>query len=284
MLTRRDLREEIAKVFQWREGTATGGSSTTVVDTSLLLFANDYWNGSHVLVLSADGAAPDGESRMVTDYVASTYTLNVLPSFSSNVEAGDTYQLYQNVTPDEINLAIARSCRGMEVATSLTPSTTQLDYQLTSAYGLQRKQQMTGVFVRAQNNLKTMPTRVFYWNLEDAEGLLTLRMPTLLTASDSFWITYTLDENSILSDTAEVNLPASLIRARVMVYCLEMVMARQGGPGLERWGQITSYWRDKLKSETSVFQPSADKVVNYDWTGRAPRTAEDALNIRSIYG
>lgn len=78
------------------EGLATGGSASTVVDSYMsahLGFSDDdEFNGGTVFIpLTTDTAAPQNESRVVTDHAASTGTLTVAPVFSAAVAAGDRY-------------------------------------------------------------------------------------------------------------------------------------------------------------------------------------------------
>lgn len=286
MLTRKELREEIAPVFGFYESTASNGSATTVIDSGLSMYGNDYWNGCWLMLLTLDGASPNGDVRRVVDYVSSTGTLSVFPAFtgSGTAQANDTYQLYQNVSPDEINRAIMRSSKGAEVATSLTPSTTALDYYLTSAKGLQRRQQITGVWLREQNLTNTMPRRITNWELEDAQGMLTIRIPQLLTATDHFWITYLLDEESMLSDTESINLPAELVRARAVVYLIEILLSRQGISGTDRWGTMMRMWSDIKIQEERAYQSMPRRASVYDWTNTSSRDTLDRLGLASKYG
>lgn len=95
--TRADLVEEVARRFgNYRQLTASGGSTTTVVDADGLYEPDDYWVGHYAYIVTDAGgasAAPEGEERPVTDYVRSTATLTVDPAFSAAVASGDTYEL-----------------------------------------------------------------------------------------------------------------------------------------------------------------------------------------------
>jgi len=115
MATLATLVEELARRMRdFEEQTATGGSTTTVVDTTNRTEADDYWNESWVYIrTTTDGNAPQGEERKVTDFTASSDTLTVAPAFSAAVESGDTYWLFKRFRFEEykraINAAI-RSC------------------------------------------------------------------------------------------------------------------------------------------------------------------------------
>jgi mannobiose 2-epimerase len=74
-------------------GTADSSSTTTLVDDARTE-ADDYWNGSWLEILATtDGQLPQGESRLVTDFVAATDTLYTA-DFSAGIDDGDTYLLY----------------------------------------------------------------------------------------------------------------------------------------------------------------------------------------------
>ena len=76
---------------------ATGGSTSTIIDTKLadeLADGNedDIYNGGTAIVIEDAGganAAPEGEFSRITDYVASTTTLTLSPSLTVAVASGD---------------------------------------------------------------------------------------------------------------------------------------------------------------------------------------------------
>jgi len=72
--------------------TATGGSTTTVIDTSIAgQGGDDDWNdGTLIVRYTTDGNAPQGEFARITDYVNSTGTFT-FAALTASVGAGDTY-------------------------------------------------------------------------------------------------------------------------------------------------------------------------------------------------
>ena len=76
--------------------TATGGSTTTVVDTGLATFANDDFNGGFLKLVSkgASSANTDalGTLYEITDFVGSTKTFTVAEGVAHT--AGDVYEVY----------------------------------------------------------------------------------------------------------------------------------------------------------------------------------------------
>ena len=90
-----------------RVSTATGGSATTVVDTSRTE-SNDTFNGGVVLLITdADGAsaAPEGEWADVEDWNLTTHTATI-SSLTAVVAPGDTYGIAVGFPLDVLRGAI----------------------------------------------------------------------------------------------------------------------------------------------------------------------------------
>ena len=83
------------RLGQLTTGTATGGSTTTIVDSKLGGADDDWNNGAAFVIYDAGGAgaAPESEMKIITDYTASSGTVTVASAWSaaSQVAAGDTY-------------------------------------------------------------------------------------------------------------------------------------------------------------------------------------------------
>lgn len=119
MATRKQLRQAIDAHLRLIHGsptatrTATGGSTSTLVDTARSE-ADDYWNNAWLFISdTSDGAAPIGEEALVTDFVAATDTLSFEPAMTAAVGAGDTYELRRYFSAagihEAINAAIAET-------------------------------------------------------------------------------------------------------------------------------------------------------------------------------
>ena len=260
--TRTQLRELVARVFGFHSDTATGGGTTTIVDTKLTRFANDFFNGAQAYIKTAGGADPETETAWVTDFVGSTGTLTVSPALSAAVQAGDTYQLYTRVSFDEINDALDKVVAGFEVATTLTAKSDSLDYYVASAPHLLRRQQIIGVWRRTNNDVRNLPTEVVGWQFEDAQGQLVLRMPYTMSTSDVIWLTYYASEHS-LDDNTYVNLPMSLVRARAVVYLAENKL--NNTTDRDWYGTLLRYWNERLTIEERQTQRAVKKARNVNW-------------------
>ena len=294
--TRVQLREEVGRLFGMYEGTVSAygigiypdnaPGYVTFYDYDLGVYANDYWNGADIFIKTvAGGGAPQGESSKVTDFASASGYLTISPTITAGLVAGSTYQLFQGVTKAQIDNALNSAAAGAEVATSLTPSTTTLDYQLAAATGLYRRQQVTGVWLRDMGEVKSMPYQINGWQLEDAEGLLTLRIPHLLNTNDQLWITYTMGENGMLTDASTVNLPMDLVRARAAVYLYQEKLGVQGASGMAVIGQRLRYWEETALTLEARYSRSTGHVRAFPWGNVFNHVdrASEALGISDLY-
>jgi hypothetical protein len=95
-----------------REGTATGGSQTTIIDTIYLLnrFNDDHFNAGTAWILYdavGSGAAPQGEMGRISDFVKTTGVVTVSAALTAAVAAGDRYAVADaEYTKDMLTQAI----------------------------------------------------------------------------------------------------------------------------------------------------------------------------------
>ena len=112
--TREQLRQSIGyNLGAMRTSTASGGSTTTVVDNTLTNGGADRFNGRWLILQDADAATNDGIVRRITDSAVSSniYTLTFMPAASASVASSDTYEIWDDKFPpqrinDFINQAI----------------------------------------------------------------------------------------------------------------------------------------------------------------------------------
>lgn len=89
-------------------GTATGGSTTTIVDTTRLKssqYSDDSWTGGYARISYDAGgaaAAPEGELSPITTYAASTGTVTFNPAMTAAPASGDIYQLFRQPHPQDV--------------------------------------------------------------------------------------------------------------------------------------------------------------------------------------
>jgi len=87
------IQDTLIYLGDFREGKATGGTTGTVVDSSLG-GSDDDWNGGTVVVTYDAGgaaAAPEGQFGKVSDYASATGTITSDTTFTAAVAANDYY-------------------------------------------------------------------------------------------------------------------------------------------------------------------------------------------------
>lgn len=125
-----DLIKELAnRVGDVRNSTATGGSTTTLVDTTLAE-ANEYYNNGTLLI---DQTTP--VAVKVSTYASATNTFTLASTLSVAVGAGDSYTAIRSWFPLDvlersINQAILESEKIMAVDETLTLVADQERYSL----------------------------------------------------------------------------------------------------------------------------------------------------------
>lgn len=140
--TLEQLRTALAwSVSRMFTGTATGGTTTTLIDVAGLprFTETDALQGGRIyIVTTTDGLAPVGESRRIQTYTTGTQTITVDRAFTAAVGAGDLYEIYlAPLTMEQwnhcINTAIRRAWPSLFIpAIQLVAPTGALSYELSS--------------------------------------------------------------------------------------------------------------------------------------------------------
>jgi hypothetical protein len=84
------------KLGMVREGVATGGDATTIIDTVERNEEDNYWvKGTAWLLRNANdvGVSPENKYSVITVFVNSTGVITLRDTFTDNVEVGDRYAL-----------------------------------------------------------------------------------------------------------------------------------------------------------------------------------------------
>ena len=105
--TREQLRQSVGyNLGAMRTSTASGGSTTTVVDNTIVTGGADRFNGRWLVLQDADASTNDGIVRRVTDssVTSNVYTLTFSPAASASVASSDTYEIWEDkYQPQRIN-------------------------------------------------------------------------------------------------------------------------------------------------------------------------------------
>src|SRR2546430_894321 len=105
-------RQELAKrASEFVQGTATGGSTTTVIDTNNLQYVDSYWNEQYILFTSG---ANNGLTRKVSAFTSASSQATLYSAVTA-VASGDTFEFYRRFSPNDhktaLNAAINKSWR-----------------------------------------------------------------------------------------------------------------------------------------------------------------------------
>ena len=140
MSTLKDIVSDVyGRMGLLHSGTATGGSTTTVVDSSLGGKQDDWENAVVMIDYDAGGAgaAPEGEYKNCTAYVATSGTMTTA-AFSAAVASGDLYSVASPSVPLSVLVSLVnRRLAAMgdipAVGTTLSFVTGQSVYTLPAA-------------------------------------------------------------------------------------------------------------------------------------------------------
>lgn len=110
-ITRPALRRRIAAAMQDDivHSTATGGTTTTLVDTGKLdLFSDDSLNGAWVYIHTGTEL---GTERAITDFTGSTGTITVTEAWSAGPDSTSQYEVHRRFTVEQYDAAIDQAIR-----------------------------------------------------------------------------------------------------------------------------------------------------------------------------
>jgi hypothetical protein len=122
-----------------KTGTATGGTTTTLIDTNALrLVESDYFNEGTLFILKdqgGSGAAPEGEFSKVKDFAQTSKTITVYDAFTVAPASGDTYGVANRRFPlflvsEKINNALYMDGYIPGEDTSITTVAGQTEYTM----------------------------------------------------------------------------------------------------------------------------------------------------------
>lgn len=129
---------------EFAEGIATGGSTTTLIDTVDRVEPDDHWKLGTVWILrdaGGAGAAPEREYSQLSAYVFSTSTATLRNALTAGIAAGDRYAVGNARYPlqtliEKINHALLGMGPIEFTDTSITTVSDQSEYSLPIAANL----------------------------------------------------------------------------------------------------------------------------------------------------
>jgi hypothetical protein len=119
------------------EGTATGGSTNTIIDTVERTEADDFWNGATAwIIYDSSGGAPLWEQDIILDFASTSDTITLRTGLTTAVASGDKYALCKKRFPlqaiiQQVNNAIQKAGAVETIdTTSIRFATNKTEYSL----------------------------------------------------------------------------------------------------------------------------------------------------------
>lgn len=269
------LRQELARSTGGLiQGTATGGSTTTLIDTNLLdsgEFADDHLNGADIYITdTTDDLAPKGEVRYVTDFVQSTGVVTVGKAFTVAPAAGDTYDVYLRYTKDDLDTALMLGVKDWRLVTTLTLSSNVAEYSL-SATALHRAEQVQSVWLRETTDTQSPYEQVSNWRVWDNAGTLTLEFSDVnFDGNTSCRVVYEarydqMDTAGVYLDTATVggDLATHLLHAQAQLYFIKMQSA--AAPDRDWLASMYRERVERIEASGKSDRPDAGRAKTTNW-------------------
>ena len=260
------LRETVGRFFGYQQGTAISGTvgGLTTVDNG---DDANLWAGAYLRIAEADGVAPEGEWARILSYASGTFTCRAA-CFSATVEAGDTYEVYSRVTPDEIDKAINETLDGQPTIVSITLTPNATSYDLV-ADGLVDRRQVLNVWrLDPRFTTSQYAVKLRDWDVQQGENglLLWIRQPLLI--SDLVWIEYAMGPGGMEGNASQTTMPVKLVRAAAVCRLLENLLSRQDEAGMQRLGTLLRDMRQQLAQESALYFAPSSKARTTNWQPR----------------
>jgi hypothetical protein len=147
-------------------GAASGGSTTTVVDSTLALSTDVKAGGTIMIVKTTDGLAPQGEAQRVNSNTSNTYTTN---AYTAAVESGDEYvYISKDFNIYEFIRLVNRGLRkvGMIPLIDKTITTADSQREYTLPVALKRNQIANVQLQRSTDSNNNQWVPAFDWDIE----------------------------------------------------------------------------------------------------------------------
>ena len=258
------IRDAYQELGQLQVAKATGGSTSTVVDTKLVNTGkDDDWKDGSVIVLEdADGAsaAPEGEFARVSAYVDSTGTLTI-DTLSEAVSPGDVYGLVSAYFPlqqmvELANLALKSLGDLVMVDTStLDTAINQTEYAASVAW---KRRRPIRVDIQTQtgdaddNRWHTLYDWEFVPSAAGTTGLIVFKQQPTASRDLRIWYEDTHPRVSVYDDVIQETIHPSLAIAALVEKALVWQSTRLEG-GNDFLLQRLNDARNELKRAKLMF-------------------------------
>ena len=254
-----------------QEGVATGGSTTTLIDTVSRTEPDDYWNKGTVWVLrdaGGAGAAPQSEYATVSDFVQTTSTMTI-SSLTAAIAGGDRYAAMLKHVPlhiliQKINQAI-QDLGPVPYAdiTSIVTADNQTEYTLPVA----AKRNLYQVRIQTidddanDNQWRKVPN----WRVQEADpGAAPRLIIPQYVAGYYLKLVYLADHPSLEVATAVLSeyVPVDRVVIPAALACMEW---RKQRTGWNTWDDEINMYRQRAEA-VKISKPVKRPVKDYKFT------------------
>jgi len=253
------------------EGIATGGSTTTLIDTLNLDQADDYWNKGTVWVLRDAGgasAAPEREYSRISDFANSTGTAT-FATITAALAAGDRYAIAPKFVPldiiiQKINQAlIDLGPIPYTDTTSLETASDTTEYTLPGAANLNLLEVYAQIVLSEPDNNLWIPVNNWRKELSDPGNADTLIMPYEYTAGYALKLVYIATHPQLFQPTDPLSEHVPIERV-VWPAVLECLRWRKTRSASNQWDDEIAKYEQKVstvKIEYPIVYPARQNRI-----------------------
>lgn len=260
-----DLTYRVIRILGFeKEGVATGGSTTTIIDTNERTEENDYWNGGTAWILkdaAGAGAAPEKEYARISDHVLATNTLTI-GTLTAAVGAGDRYAVANKWVPLNIMIGMINASLTdlgpvpTTDTTTITIADNQTEYSLPAAAGRDLRQVWLQTKLDDSNDNRWQ--EVFNWRVQHAAAGVadTIIFDTQFPAGYKIKLLYMANHAEMTASTSALNehVPVERVIYPAALECLTyLAQATQWN----RWDKFIS----RLEAKTEQIRQTRPIIV-----------------------
>jgi hypothetical protein len=248
------------------EGTATGGSTTTLIDTVELTQADDFWNLGTVWVTydaAGAGAAPQGEYSVISDFTASSDTVALRSTLTAAIAAGDRYAIGRPRYPlslltSRINEVLRQIPIQKDDTSTVAIAADQTEYSLPADVW-----DLKEVWVQSSDDTNdTQPERIYDWTVKkSATGTANvLMLGRQFTADTLLHLKYLTDHQTLraATDKLDTTIHVNRVVYNAVVGCLLWRKAKIGQLD-ENENQLLNYFQSLATEMNNRFAVSYPK-------------------------
>lgn len=271
-------------------GTATGGSASTIVDTSgnsPLLSADDFWNKRYAYIF--EGANID-ELRQITDYDNATKILTVTHLFPAAIDTTSGYEITErwegNLINEMIDNVIDRVAHRIQEYDNATVTTSQGTYE----YSFTGMEDPFRVEIEVDTVNPTYPyMEIFRWRLTDKDGTRKIQFldqdEMIVGRTLRCW--FTKNPAALSADSSTSNIAKNIILDGIRAEAYMSALDDQGdNDAFRRVHTQAQHWEKKFQrslQEFSRYVP-ARPALTMKWNIQSLKEKREQRDLRLAGG